>query len=116
MLFGTLVVLLAGTIGFRAILHESWLQSFYRAVVPASRGEATGAAGEGGVLFIGATGPEDEALLRAGLARARGFVASSDSDADTLYIVLPARAARPDLAIVARGSDVDAERKLKLAG
>src|SRR6184192_756545 len=31
-----LVVLVAGTVGFRAALHESWLQSFYRAVVSSS--------------------------------------------------------------------------------
>jgi voltage-gated potassium channel len=43
-------------------------------------------------------------------------VASADSDADNLYISLSARAARPDLIIVARASDEDAERKLKLAG
>src|SRR5438874_8223058 len=30
------VVLVAGTVGFRAALHESWLQSFYRAVVSSS--------------------------------------------------------------------------------
>ena len=30
------VVLSIGTVGFRHILHESWLQSFYRAVVSSS--------------------------------------------------------------------------------
>jgi voltage-gated potassium channel len=30
------VTLLGGTVGFRLILHESWLQSFYRAVVTAT--------------------------------------------------------------------------------
>src|SRR5213592_4065743 len=30
------VVLGIGTVGFRAALHESWLQSFYRAVVSSS--------------------------------------------------------------------------------
>jgi voltage-gated potassium channel len=80
------------------------------------RQDAIEAAGESGVLFIEGNGTEDEDLFKAGLDRARGLVASSDSDADNLYIVLSARNARPDLAIVARGSDVDAERKLKLAG
>ena len=44
------------------------------------------------------------------------MVASSDSDADNLYITLSARAARPNLLIVARASDEDAAKKLRLAG
>ena len=71
---------------------------------------------EAGVLFIEGNGVEDEDLAQAGLERARGLVASSDSDADNLYITLSARAARPELWIVARASDEDAQRKLKLAG
>ena len=43
-------------------------------------------------------------------------MAASDSDADNLYVVLSARSARPELTIVARASDADAERKLVLAG
>jgi voltage-gated potassium channel len=78
--------------------------------------DAIAAAKEEGVLFIEGNGVEDEDLARAGLERARGLVASSDSDADNLYITLSARAARPDLWIVARASDEDAQRKLKLAG
>ena len=78
--------------------------------------DAIAAAQEQGDLFIEGNGVEDEDLARAGLERAHGLVASSDSDADNLYITLSARAARPDLSIVARASDEDAQRKLKLAG
>jgi voltage-gated potassium channel len=67
-------------------------------------------------LFIEGNGTEDEDLREAGLERATGLVASSDSDADNLYITLSARNARPELTIVARASDEDAEKKLKLAG
>jgi voltage-gated potassium channel len=35
-LVAMLVVLAAGTLGFKAVLHESWLQSVYRAVVSSS--------------------------------------------------------------------------------
>src|SRR5205823_5965777 len=59
---------------------------------------------------------EDEFLEQAGLERARGLVVSSDSDADNLYITLSARVARPDLLIVARATDADAAKKLRLAG
>jgi voltage-gated potassium channel len=71
---------------------------------------------ERGDLYVEGTGTEDEDLAEAGLARARGLVASSDSDADNLYITLSARSQRPDLLIVARASDEDAAKKLRLAG
>ena len=74
------------------------------------------AARETGVLFIEGNGTDDDDLARAGLARARGLVAASDDDADNLYISLSARTARPDLLIVARASDEDAAKKLRLAG
>src|SRR4026209_2959119 len=68
------------------------------------------------VLYVEGTGTEDEDLREAGLERARGLVASSDSDADNLYITLSARSVRPNLLIVARASDEDAAKKLRLAG
>jgi len=69
-----------------------------------------------GDLLIEGNGTEDEDLGRAGLDRARGLVVASDDDADNLYITLSARSAHPDLQIVARASDEDAEKKLRLAG
>jgi len=78
--------------------------------------EAVAAARDEGVLLVEGDATQDENLRRAGLERARGLVAASDSDADNLYIVLSARSARPDLTIVARASGADAERKLVLAG
>src|SRR5437868_2383022 len=208
MLIATVLALVGGTVGFRLILHESWFQSIYRAVITASLtgldtippndaaralsivmvlcgitifgylgaviveaitgGVVTGAladrrrrraiedlrdhfiicgfgrvgrrvahefraagvpfvvldysdqaieaAQEENVLFVHGNGTEDEDLAQAGLERARGLVAASDDDADNLYIALSARSARPDLTIVARASDEDAEKKLRLAG
>ena len=208
LLAAVLLTLVAGTVGFRLILHESWFQSFYRAVitstltgldtVPSTDGarllsiamvlagltiiayagaviveviaggvltgvlaerrreraiqrlsdhfiicgygrvgrrvaeefraagvpyvvldkteDAIAAAQEHGDLMIHGDATEDEDLLRAGLERAKGLVASSDSDADNLYITLSARAQRPELTIVSRASDEDAEKKLRLAG
>jgi len=57
-------------------------------------------------LFVQGKGVEDEDLERAGLARAAGLVAASDSDADNLYITLSARSSCPGLTIVARASGV----------
>jgi voltage-gated potassium channel len=69
-----------------------------------------------GVPVVLGDGTEDPDLERAGLARARSLVASADSDEINLFITLSARAARPDLFIVARASDESAARKLRLAG
>jgi voltage-gated potassium channel len=69
-----------------------------------------------GDAFVEGSGTKDEDLRQAGLERARGLVAASDSDVDNLYITLSARAARPDLQIVARASTEDAATKLARAG
>jgi voltage-gated potassium channel len=77
---------------------------------------AVAAAKEHGDLLIEGDATEDEDLRRAGIERAAGIVIASDDDADNLYITLSARSVRTDLQIVARASDEDAEKKLKLAG
>lgn len=78
--------------------------------------EAIAEAKERGVLFLEGKGSEDDDLMRAGVDRAKGLLASADSDAENLYITLSARARSPELTIVARASDDEAERKLLLAG
>ena len=78
--------------------------------------DAIASAQEDGVLLVEGDATRDENLRKAGLERARGLAAVSDSDADNLFVVLSARSARPDLTIVARASRADAERKLTLAG
>src|SRR5581483_9391991 len=77
---------------------------------------AIAAAQEHGDLLIEGNATEDEDLARAGLEHAQGIVVASDDDADNLYVALSARNARPDIQIVARASDEDAEKKLRLAG
>jgi len=78
--------------------------------------DAVELASERGDLIVEGNATKDDDLRRAGLERAKGLVAASDSDADNLYIVLSARSARPDLQIVARVSDEDAGQKVTLAG
>ena len=70
---------------------------------------------EGAPIVLG-DGTVDADLERAGIGRARGLVASVDSDEKNLYITLSARARRPDLVIVARASDDAAAKKIQLAG
>src|ERR671925_891558 len=71
---------------------------------------------EHGDHYIRGNATDDEDLEATGLARAKGLVASSDSDVDNLYITLSARTARPDLLIVARASEEDVAEKLRRAG
>lgn len=58
----------------------------------------------------------DEILRAAGITRARALVASLDTDAETVYLVLSARALAPSLVIVARARTADSKEKLVLAG
>lgn len=69
-----------------------------------------------GVRFILARASDDEALREAGIERARAVVACVDSDAENIFIALSARELRPDIAIVARASQEEAESKLRRAG
>ena len=71
---------------------------------------------EDDVPYVEGSGTRDEDLEGVGLDHAKGLVASSDSDVDNLYIVVSARAARPQLFIVARASTEDAARKMWRAG
>ena len=103
-----------GRVGHR--VAEEFRAAGVRYVVLDFHEDALAAAHANSELLVEGDATEDEDLARAGLMRARGLVAASDSDADNLYVTLSARAARPGLTIVARASDADAERKLKLAG
>ena len=103
-----------GRVGRR--VAEEFRLSGVSYVVLDFREDAIAAAKEHGDLLIEGNATDDNDLARAGIERAQGLVAASDSDADNLYIALSARAVRPDIQIVARASDEDAEKKLKLAG
>jgi voltage-gated potassium channel len=78
--------------------------------------EALAAAREREELWIDGSGTNDDDLHAAGIERARGLVASGDSDADNLFITISARTMRPNLLVVARASDAETHRKLLRAG
>lgn len=69
-----------------------------------------------GVRFLEGAPSDDATLRRAGIERARAIVACVDSDAENIFITLTARELRGDIAIVARASVEDSEKKLKRAG
>ena len=59
---------------------------------------------------------DDAVLQAAGIERAAALVAAVDSDAANSFIVLSARALKPDLFIVSRARSQDSENKLLRAG
>jgi voltage-gated potassium channel len=61
--------------------------------------------------------PSDDDMLRAaGIDRAISVLACVDSDPENIFICLSARELRSDIAIVARASEEDSEKKLLRAG
>jgi voltage-gated potassium channel len=58
----------------------------------------------------------DEVLEEAGIQKAKGLVACSDSDVSNVYVTLSARALNAKLYIVARASQRETEKKLAVAG
>ena len=58
----------------------------------------------------------EDALLEAGILKARGLVTAVNSDANNVFITLTAKGLRPDIFILARASEEKNEEKLMKAG
>ena len=67
-------------------------------------------------LYLAENATAEEALLAAGVKRARGLIAAVASDAENTYITLCARSLNPDLFIVARAGSPRGEERLRQAG
>ena len=65
-------------------------------------------------LMMDAT--SEEALIAAGILKAKGLVTAVRSDANNVFITLTAKGIRPDIFIMSRTSDPKNEDKLKRAG
>jgi len=93
---------------------------FRRRGVPFAVGDVDEAAAsellEAGCPVVQGDCTEDATLRSLGIEHARGLVAAAGSDADNTFIVLSARAMRPDLYIVARATSPEVEAKLRIAG
>jgi voltage-gated potassium channel len=71
---------------------------------------------EDGYLCIHGNASKDEILHEAGIQTAKALIAAVGNDADNIYITFSAKVLRPDILVVARGSDEESEAKLKRAG
>ena len=69
-----------------------------------------------GHLVVEGDATDDATLRAAGVERARGLIATIDSDANNVYVTLSARAMNPSLFIVGRANIGGSEAKLLQAG
>ncbi|MFC1857576.1 potassium channel family protein [Thermodesulfobacteriota bacterium] len=69
-----------------------------------------------GYLCLPMDATSEEALIDAGIMKARGIVTAVSSDADNVYITLTAKGLRSDIFVLSRASDEKNEDKLKRAG
>jgi voltage-gated potassium channel len=71
---------------------------------------------EDNFLYLNMDATAEEALLQAGLKKAKGIVTAVKSDADNVFITLTAKGLRSDIFVLARASDVQNESKILRAG
>ncbi|MDY6824360.1 MAG: potassium channel protein [Thermodesulfobacteriota bacterium] len=72
--------------------------------------------GEDNVLYVSGSATEEEALIAAGIKKAKTLVAVLATDTDNVFLVLTARQLNPDLYIMARSSQERVKSKLRAAG
>ncbi len=68
------------------------------------------------ILHVEGEATDEENLITAGVERARGLVAALKTDSDNVYVTLSARQLNPDLFILARAGEEQAEKKMRAAG
>jgi voltage-gated potassium channel len=103
----------AGRVG-RSAARELASKGVPFIIVDQSADRAAGA-GDAWLTLVG-DATQGQTLRDAHIERARGLVAATTTDATNLYIVLTARELNPQLRIIARASEEDAEKRLLKAG
>lgn len=71
---------------------------------------------QAGLLGVVADATRDEALRDAGIARAKGLIATLGTDADNLFLILTAKTLNPMLPLSARVAEESSEPKMRRAG
>lgn len=103
----------AGRVG-RSAARELARRPASFVIIEQSEGKAARYSGEWLIVVGDAT--QEQTLRDVHIERARGLVAATTTDATNLYIVLTARGLNPQLRIIARASEDDAEKHLLTAG
>ncbi|WP_018124214.1 potassium channel family protein [Desulfovibrio oxyclinae] len=71
---------------------------------------------EAGITYLDQDATDEEALVEAGVERAKAVISLVNRDADNVFIVVTARALNPDIFISARANTKGVEKKLYHAG
>ncbi|MGD9347805.1 MAG: potassium channel protein [Candidatus Aminicenantes bacterium] len=70
----------------------------------------------GDILFMQGDPAEDDVLISAGIAEAKGILLSLPTDEANLFVTLTARSLSPDIRIVTKGIHPKSHKKIKKAG
>jgi voltage-gated potassium channel len=100
----------------QTIIQEMILTHRAFVVIEPSKEKIDKLASLGSFLYILGDPSEDDILLKAGLDRAKGILLSLPTDEGNLFVTVTIRSLNPHITIVAKGSDVKAENKIKKAG
>jgi voltage-gated potassium channel len=92
------------------------LSSAERDFVLIEREDEAGNLAQSGYPHVLGSAESEATLKAAGIDRARTLIAAVDGDTENVFVTLTARVLNPSIRIVARASDDDAVRKLKLVG
>lgn len=111
---GHIIVCGFGRVG-RGAAHELMRASVPFLVVDKSEDRVEWAIRDG-MLAVLADATDDETLKQAGILRAKGLIATLQSDADNLFVILSAKALKPGLQVSARVNSEQSEKKMRLAG
>ncbi len=104
----------AGRVG-RRIIRNLQRQKLPHVIIETNEKKLVDIEQDGSIFLIG-DATSEENLMRAGAARAKGLATCLADDADNVYVVLTARGLNPDLHIVARAVEEQAEPTLVRAG
>lgn len=78
--------------------------------------ERVARAAAAGMLASVGDATRDESLRAAGIGRAKGLLTALPSDAENLFVILSAKALNPQVIVVSRASEEEAQEKLLKAG
>ena len=104
----------AGRVG-RSVAHELMRKPAPYVIIEGNQQKADRFREEFPMMLVG-DATQEAVLRQARIDHARGLVAATTTDASNTYIVLTARAMNPNLKIIARASEEDAEKHLRTAG
>ncbi len=85
-------------------------------VIVETNQEAIARGSRRGYFMLVGDATSDEVLIEAGIDHAACLLAASDSDAGNTFIVLAAKALKPDLHVISRASQVESQPRMTRAG